>query len=134
MGLTVRVRLIGIGGSVACNDDVGQRQQLMIDRQRFRIGNIEGSASEFSGDKIQMRVIGAGFERAPGFELPIMADSSQLVFDLKALSVPPGEYQVSFLGGGVVKYRAREAAQPRDIADIIVAEPFTIRVQPVEKK
>jgi 3-hydroxyacyl-CoA dehydrogenase len=30
--------------------------------------------------------------------------------------------------------RARVAAQPRDIADIMVAEPFTIRVKPVEKK
>ena len=30
--------------------------------------------------------------------------------------------------------KAKEAAQPRDIADIIVCEPFTIRVKPVEKK
>ncbi|MBN9117572.1 MAG: serine protease, partial [Planctomycetes bacterium] len=128
------------------------------------------------------------------------------VLDLKALNVPPGEYHVSFLGGGVVKYRdqpervasaeaaskkmlaevkaleaevkkvaadtnaappakkeqmakaleavnakmkaastaltaaqqqlekAKQAAQPKDIADIIVCEPFTIRVTPVEKK
>jgi len=120
--------------------------------------------------------------------------------------VPPGEYRVSFLGGGVVKYRHRpelvttteaasqkklmevkeleaevkkvateaqkaptakkeqmtkalaavnakmkaasdalnatkqqlnqvkEAAKPRDIVDIVVCEPFTIRVKPVEKK
>jgi len=162
--------------------------------------------SDFSGDKIQMKAIGAGFERAPGFDVPINADNSQVVFDLKALNVPPGEYRVSFLGGGVVKYRhqpellatveaiskkmlsevkvleaelkkvtteaqnapapkkeqmtktltavsakmkaatdalnvsqqklkmAKEAAQPRDVADIVVCEPFTIRVKPVEKK
>ena len=30
--------------------------------------------------------------------------------------------------------KAKAAAQPRDIADIIVCEPFTIRVKPVEKK
>ena len=30
--------------------------------------------------------------------------------------------------------KAKESAQPRDIADIIVCEPFTIRVLPVEKK
>jgi hypothetical protein len=30
--------------------------------------------------------------------------------------------------------KAKLAAQPRDIADIIVCEPFTIRVKPVEKK
>jgi hypothetical protein len=162
--------------------------------------------SDFSGNKIPMKVIGAGFERAPGFELTINADSSELVFDLKKLNVPPGEYRVSCLGGGVVKYshqpelvvvteaeakkklaevklledevkkvsadaknappekkdqmmktlaatnakmkaatvaltatneqlaRAKAAAQPKDIADIIVCEPFIIRVKPVEKK
>jgi hypothetical protein len=162
--------------------------------------------SEFSGDKIHMKVIGAPFERAPGFDLPVKADAAEVVLDLKALNVPPGEYRVSFLGGGVVKYRhhpeavaaaeakskkmqaevkmleaevkkttadaqaappakkermaktlaavgakmkaattalttaqqqlekAKAAAQPRDVADIIVCEPVTIRVKPVEKK
>jgi hypothetical protein len=162
--------------------------------------------SDFSGDKVQMRVIGPGFERAPGFDLSVSAKDSQVVLDLKALNVPPGEYHVSFLGGGVVSYRhqpervvsaeaearkmqaevksleaevkkvaadaekapatkkeqmtktlatmsakmkaataalsaneqrlkeAKAAAAPRDIADIIVCEPFTIRVKPAEKK
>lgn len=162
--------------------------------------------SDFSGDKIRMKAIGAGFEKAPGFDLPIKADSSEVVFDLKTLNIAPGEYRVSFLGGGVVKYRhppelvaaaeaasqkvlvevktleaevkkvateaenapaekkqqmtralaavnakmkaatdsltiaqeqlkkAKDMAQPRDIADIVVCEPFTIRVKPVEKK
>ena len=162
--------------------------------------------SDFSGDKIQMKVIGAGFERAPGFDLSVKAEQSEVVFDLKALNVPPGEYRVSFLGAGVVKYRhrpelvasveevskkiqvevkaleaevkeisteaqnapaakkelmnknlasmnakmkaattalnatqlqlnqAKEAAQPKDIADIVVCEPFTIRVTPKVKK
>jgi hypothetical protein len=60
--------------------------------------------SEFSGDKIQMKVIGAGFENAPRFELPIKADSSQVTLDLAVLKTPPGEYTISFLGGAVVKY------------------------------
>jgi hypothetical protein len=162
--------------------------------------------TDFSGDKISMRAVGAIFERAPGFELPINAAGSEAVLDLKALNVPPGEYRLSFLGGGVVKYRhmpervaaveatskklldevksletevkkvsaeaqnappakkeqmtktlaamnakmkaatdalaasqkqltaVKQAAQPQDIADIVVCEPFTIRVKPVEKK
>jgi hypothetical protein len=162
--------------------------------------------SEFSGDKIQMKAVGAGFDRAPAFDVPIQADKSEVVLDLKALNVAPGEYRVSFLGGGVVKYRhqpemvakveatsqkmllevkaleaevkrvadeaqraspekkeqmartlaatnarmkaaadaltatqqrltrAKDAAQPRDVADIVVCEPFTIRVRPAEKK
>jgi hypothetical protein len=174
--------------------------------EKLTVPLLHRRTSEFSGDKIHMKVIGAGFERAPAVELPINADSSQLVFDLKALNVPPGEYRVSLLGGGVVKYRhrpervasaeaasqnqlvevkaleaelkqlatdaekapaakkeqmarslaaanarmkaatdalkaaqqqlekARQAAQPRDIADIVVCEPFTIRVKPVEKE
>lgn len=173
---------------------------------KLTIPLVHKRASDFSGDKVRMKVVGAGFERAPGFDLPVQADSSQLVLDLKALNISPGEYRVSILGGGVVKYRhqpervavveaasqkrlgevkaleaeikkvsadaenapaakkaemtkalaamaarmkaatdelnatqqqlnqAKQTAQPRDIAEIIVAEPFTIRVKPVEKK
>ena len=176
--------------------------------EKVTIPLVHKRTTDFSGDKIHMKAIGAGFERAPGFDLPIKADSSQAVLDLKALNIPPGEYRVSFLGGGVVKYRhepglvvaatvevaskkmlaevklleaevkkvatdaqnappekkeqmaktlaavnakmkaandaltatqlqlkkAQDAAMPKDIADIIVCEPFTIRVKPVEKK
>lgn len=174
--------------------------------EKLTVPLVHKRTSDFSGDKIAMKVIGAGFERTPGFELPINADGSNVVFDLKALNVPPGEYRVSFLGGGVVKYRhqpevvakveeaskkilaevksldvdlkkvtaeaqtappakkdqmtkavaamtakmkaandslaatqqklnqAKAAAQPRDIADIVVCEPFTVRVLPAEKK
>jgi len=61
--------------------------------------------SDFSGDKIQMRAVGAGFEGAPRFDVQIKSETSQAVLDLAALKVPPGEYKVSFLGGAVVKYR-----------------------------
>lgn len=173
---------------------------------KLTIPLVHKRTSDFSGDKISMRAVGAIFERAPGFELPINAAGSEAVFDLKALNVPPGEYRVSFLGGAVVKYRhmpervaaveaiskklldevksletevkkvsaeaqnappakkeqmtktlaatnakmkaatdalaasqkqltaVKQAAQPQDIADIVVCEPFTIRVKPVEKK
>lgn len=107
--------------------------------EKLTIPLVHKRTSDFSGGKIPMKMIGAGFERAPGFELSVNADSSEVVLDLKALNIPPGEYRVSLLGGGVVKYRSpltetKAAAQPRDIADIMVAEPFTIRVKPVEKK
>ncbi|HQR05544.1 MAG TPA: PPC domain-containing protein [Gemmatales bacterium] len=174
--------------------------------EKLTIPLIHKRTSDFSGDTIQMRVIGTGFEKAPGFDLPIKANSSQVVLDLKTLKIPPGEYHVSFLGGGVAKYRHRPelvatveadsqkkqlevktletelkkvsteaqnapppkkeqmtktlasmnarmkaasdalnatkqqlnqvkaAAEPRDIVDIVVCEPITIRVKPVEKK
>ncbi|MBN9520209.1 serine protease [bacterium] len=174
--------------------------------EKLTVPLVHRRTSEFTGDKIQMKAVGAGFETSPAFDLPVQADKSEVVLDLKALNVPPGEYRVSFLGGGVVKYRhqpevvakveatsekmlaevksleaeakraadeaqrappekkeqmtraltavtarmkaatdaltatrqqltrAKDAARPRDIADIIVCEPFTIRVRPVEKK
>src|SRR5262249_50622389 len=52
--------------------------------EKLTIPLVHKRTSDFSGDKIQMKVIGAGFERAPGFDLPVKADHSQLVLDLKA--------------------------------------------------
>ena len=59
-------------------------------------------SSEFSGDKIKLKAAGAGFEKAPGFDVSLKASEAQAVLDLAALKVPPGEYTVSFLGGAVV--------------------------------
>ena len=73
--------------------------------EKLTIPLILKSRSDFSGDKIQMKVVGAGFENAPGFEILVKANSSQAVLDLGALKVPPGDYHVSFIGGAVVKYR-----------------------------
>lgn len=132
---------------------------------------------------MQMRAIGAGFERVPAFDLSLTADATQAVVDLAALKTPPGEYLIAFHGGAVAKHRhhpeavapaeaakqkamqevaaleadpkkatdeatairlkkaqdklaeattrlrqATEAAQKRDIVDIVVSEPIAIRV------
>lgn len=162
--------------------------------------------SEFSGASFPVKAIGAGFERVPGFEIPLNADKAEAVVDLKALNLPPGDYLLSYIGGAVAKYRHRpdlittaeaevkkakdeaasaaaevkktgeaakaakpeemnqanmaasaaimrekaakeavtkaeaalkqatNAAQPRDIADIVVVEPIAIHIQPAEKK
>ncbi len=73
--------------------------------EKLAIPLIHQSRSDFSGDKIQMKVVGAGFENAPGFEISLKANSSQAVLDLAALKIQPGDYHVSFIGGAVVKYR-----------------------------
>lgn len=162
--------------------------------------------SEFSGATMQMKPMGAGFERAPAVTLPLTEDASEIVLDLAALKTPPGEYTVAYYGGAVAKYRhlpeavtfaevardkakrevealeaelktasaqasaapienkeaankavadvnarlktakdelaakeqqlkkATDAAQPKDIADIVVTEPFIICVKPAEAK
>jgi hypothetical protein len=161
--------------------------------------------SEFSGN-VQLRAIGAGFEKAPPIDLSIASNTAQATLDLKALKVPPGEHRLSFVGGAVAKYRyrpdlasaleaaskkqraetaaleaatkkaetearnapmehrpkmtkaaaavaekmkaakasldaaerklsaAKAAASPKDVADIVVCEPITIRVRSEEKK
>ena len=66
--------------------------------------------SEFSGATMELRTIGAGFDRNPAFNLPLTADSSQAVLDLAALKTPPGEYLIAFYGGAVAKYRHRPDA------------------------
>ncbi len=162
--------------------------------------------SEFYGATMQLKPIGAGFDRAPAFDIPLTGEATQAVFDLAALKTPPGEYLVAFHGGAVAKYRhrldqvavaetaqkqaaeaaaaadaeakrlmeavaetpddkkpdamkaaeqatarqkvaaaaltaadaqlknANAVAQPRDIVDIVVSEPITVRVLPAESK
>lgn len=162
--------------------------------------------SEFSGATMQLKTFGAGFERVAPFDVSLTADASEAVLDLAALKTPPGDYQISFYGSAVAKYRyhpeavlaaeaahkkaeeelkaidaevqaaaeqvktaspearaeaakaaeaiaakrkaaaaavvaaaaqvkkATEAAQPKDIVDIVVSEPIAIRVKPAEKK
>lgn len=102
--------------------------------EKLTVDLVHTRRSEFSGGTMQMRAIGAGFERVPQFDLSLTADSSQVVLDLAALKTPPGDYLIAFHGGGVVKFRPTPQAAPTDIVDIIVSEPIAIRVKPAETK
>lgn len=68
--------------------------------------------SEFSGAALNLRTMGAIFERAPAFNVPLSADSSQAVLDTGALKAPPGDYLIAFYGGVVTKYRHNPEAVP----------------------
>lgn len=61
--------------------------------------------SDFSGDTLQLRTMGAVFERNPQFDVKISADQSQAVLDTAALKAAPGDYLIAFYGGAVAKYR-----------------------------
>lgn len=61
--------------------------------------------SEFSGATMQMRTMGAVFDRTPAFDVQLTADGSQVVLDTGALKPPPGDYLIAFYGGAVAKYR-----------------------------
>jgi hypothetical protein len=84
--------------------------------------------SPFSGDKISMGTLGAGFEGNPKFDIFMEQDTTEVSLDLAALKTPPGDYCIAFYGGGVVKYAAAGQSTTTDIADIIVSEPIHVRV------
>ncbi|QDU27173.1 hypothetical protein ETAA8_22580 [Anatilimnocola aggregata] len=67
---------------------------------------------EFSGSTLNLRTMGAVFERAPAFNVPLTADSSQAILDTGALKAPPGDYLIAFYGGVVTKYRHNPDAVP----------------------
>lgn len=66
--------------------------------------------SEFSGGTLQLRTMGAGFDRAPQFDVSLTADQSQAVLDTAALKTAPGDYLIAFYGGAVAKYRHQPEA------------------------
>ncbi len=58
------------------------------------------------------KVFGAGFEQVPALNIPLTADSSEVVLDLAALKTPPGDYVIALYGGAVAKYRHHPEAVP----------------------
>lgn len=86
--------------------------------------------SEFSGATMDVRTAGAGgFERVPGFKLPLNADLSEAVIDLGVLKTPPGDYLIAFYGGAVAKYRhnpdaiaAAEAMRAKAMSEAMTLE------------
>ena len=101
---------------------------------------------EVSGAQFQMRVIGAGFEQQPGFELNVAAPTP-VTFDLAKLKIPPGDHVLAFITSAVTKYApaavtklapdAVGEAQPpaaADVAEILVSQPVHVRVTPATKE
>ncbi len=91
---------ITIAPSVSGVHEVVEGEQLKIPLMLIR-------RSEFSGAAMQLKTAGAGFERAPAFDVSLTADTSQAVFDLATLKAPPGDYLIGLYGSAVAKYRHR---------------------------
>ena len=122
------------GLSIAASEDkvweakVGQK--LAIPLTLIRRG-------AFSGTSMSLQTFGAGLERAPKFDLSLVNDQSEAVLDLGRLKTPPGDYTVAFYGGAVAKYvdlSAPDKSKPKDVVDLYVSRPITIRVAPIEAK
>ncbi len=95
---------------------------------------------EFSGNVLQLKTSGAGFEQVPRFDVSLASDSSEVTLDLAALKTPPGNYLIAFYGTAVAKYQsglealAKEKSNPKDTVDIVMSEPIAICVKPAESK
>ncbi len=89
--------------------------QTVTAGEKLTIPLLHTRRSEFSGGTLQLRTMGAGFDRAPQFDVSLTADQSQAVLDTAALKTAPGDYLIAFYGGAVAKYRHQPEA-------IVVAE------------
>ncbi|MCX7418270.1 MAG: serine protease [Planctomycetia bacterium] len=81
--------------------------QTVIAGEKLTIPLLHARRSEFSGGTLQLKTMGAGFDRTPQFDVSLTADQSQAVLDTAALKTPPGDYLIAFYGGAVAKYRHR---------------------------
>jgi len=105
--------------------------------------------AEMSGATVQMKTMGAGFEREPPFDVQLGADAAEARIDIAKLKLPPGDHTIAFYGTLVTKYApaaaappatataatpapakpTKPAATPTDIADILISEPITVRIK-----
>ncbi len=91
--------------------------QTVIAGEKLTIPLVHTRRSEFSGATLQLRTMGASFDRAPQFDVSLTADGSHAVLDTAALKTAPGDYLIAFYGGAVAKYRH----QPEAVAAAEVA-------------
>jgi hypothetical protein len=90
--------------------------------------------SELSQAALNCRVFGHGFESLSAVDLPLNEPTTEVTLDLSKLKTPPGDYQLAFYGGAVVKQYKTLSSQLSDIADIFVSKPINVRVLPAEEK
>ncbi len=78
--------------------------------EKLTIPLVHTRRSEFSGGTLQLRTMGAGFDRNASFDVSLTANGSQAVLDLSTLKPAPGDYLIAFYGSAVAKYRHRPDA------------------------
>ncbi len=84
--------------------------QTVTAGEKLTIPLLHTRRSEFSGGTLQLKTMGAGFDRTPQFDVSLTADQSQAVLDTAALKTAPGDYLIAFYGGAVAKYRHQPEA------------------------
>ena len=105
-------RLIGcipvsIGGAEVAPMSIAARDEKVFEAkegEKLTIPLIHMKRGKFSGKNLNASTMGFGFERNKKFDIPLDADASEAVLDLKALKVKPGDYKIAFYGGAVAKH------------------------------
>lgn len=68
--------------------------------------------NDFNGTSIKVKACGEGFTGIKEFDIPIKAVTHELVLDLAALKVAPGDYTFALQSLGICKYSYNPAAVP----------------------
>lgn len=87
-----------------------------------------------SGNVMQLRFFGQGFDKAAAVDVPLSADSHEIPLDLAKLKIEPGRHMIMLYGAATAAYRPPPAGDKpvsaTDIVDIVVSEPILLDVKP----
>lgn len=90
--------------------------------------------NEFNGTSIKVKAYGEGFSGIKEFDIPLKAATHEVVIDLAALKIAPGEYTFALQSLGICKYRYNPAAVPLAEAEQKKAEQVAITAAAEAKK
>ena len=90
--------------------------------------------NDFNGTSIKVKAYGEGFTGIKEFDIPIKATTHELVLDLAALKVAPGDYTFALQSLGICKYSYNPAAVPLAEAEKKKAEELLANAAAEAKK
>lgn len=90
--------------------------------------------NDFNGTSIKVKAYGEGFTGIKEFDIPIKAATHELVLDLAALKVAPGDYTFALQSLGICKYSYNPAAVPLAEAEKKKAEELLANAAAEAKK
>ena len=98
---------VSVGGDETAPLTIAAKEERVFEAtegEKLTIPLIHMRRGEFSGKNLSAKTFGEGFDKNPAFNIPLGADTSEAVLDLKTLKVKPGDYTIAFYGGAVAKY------------------------------
>jgi hypothetical protein len=90
--------------------------------------------NEFNGTSIKVKAYGEGFSALKEFDIPLKAATHELVLDLAALKIAPGDHTFALQSLGICKYSYNPAAVPLAEAEQKKAEALLAAAAAEAKK